>query len=290
MLEMVLSQMKLFEHHNIKLRKSWPNDGDSTQLNSTMPVTRETGQEKTIERQKRMKNSLILINRQILIPLAQRLHHALPPLHRLRPRLPPPPLPIILSSRRDPQPALLVMIKHPQPHRPRRKHQVHETQFLTQEPRPFALRRHGARKLPQVTQELVSGAVNGRRALARLPLQEAVEARDDARGDEVHPDAALGLEVRVEGLQPGAVVRVGFLEVLADDVRFVQGLRVRGGRGADLEGGDEAAGVEAEERGGLVVRVHLDILVGDLLLLEGEPDALHCEDTKGSIWLAGSGP
>lgn len=94
-----------------------------------------------------------------------------------------------------------------------------------------------------------------------------MEGRDDARGDKVYPDAALGLEVRVRGLQPGAVVRVGVLEVLAHDVGFVQGLRVRGGRGADLEGGDEAARVESEERGGLVVRVHLDVLVRDLLLL-----------------------
>lgn len=62
------------------------------------------------------------------------------------------------------------MIKHPQPYRPRREHQVHETQIPTQEPRPFALRRHGARQLLQVPQELAPGPVNGRRALARLPL------------------------------------------------------------------------------------------------------------------------
>ena len=40
------------------------------------------------------------------------------------------------------------------------------------------------------------------------------------------------------------------------------------------EGGDEAARVESQELGGFVVGVYFDVLVGEALELEGDPDAL----------------
>lgn len=69
---------------------------------------------------------------------------------------------------------------------------------------------------------------------------------------------------------------VGVLEVFADDVGFVEGLVVvvAGGGGGGGEGGDEAARVEGKEGGGFGVGVYFDVLVGDLLFFEDEPDAL----------------
>jgi len=40
------------------------------------------------------------------------------------------------------------------------------------------------------------------------------------------------------------------------------------------QGGDEAAGVDGEEGLRLLVRVDFDVLVGDALVFEGDPDAL----------------
>ena len=57
-------------------------------------------------------------------------------------------------------------------------------------------------------------------------------------------------------------------EEFADHRAFVEGLVVV------LQGGDEAAGIEREERLGLVVRVYFDVLVGDLFLFEDGPGAL----------------
>ena len=57
-------------------------------------------------------------------------------------------------------------------------------------------------------------------------------------------------------------------EKFADDGAFVQ--RFVG----VFQGGDEAAGVEGEERLGLVVGVYFDVLVGDFFLFEDGPGAL----------------
>lgn len=60
------------------------------------------------------------------------------------------------------------------------------------------------------------------------------------------------------------------LEVLAQHGALVQALSRR-----DLERRHEAARVGLQQLRALVVRVDLDILVGDALLLERDPRALH---------------
>ena len=64
------------------------------------------------------------------------------------------------------------------------------------------------------------------------------------------------------------MVRKSFFEEFADHCAFVQRFVVV------LQGGDEAAGVQGQEGGGLVVGVYLDVLVGDLFFLEDGPGAL----------------
>jgi len=99
-----------------------------------------------------------------------------------------------------------------------------------------------------------------------------MKGRDDAGGNVVDPDLGAGLLIGVGGVQAG-FVGGGFVEVLADDIGFVDG---EGGavllRAA--EGGDEAARVEGEEGGLFVVGVDFNILVGDGLFFEGNPGAL----------------
>lgn len=65
------------------------------------------------------------------------------------------------------------------------------------------------------------------------------------------------------------VVAVDVLQELEDDVALVEGLVVV------LERGHEPARVELEQRGRLVVGVDFDVLVGDLLFFQHQPDALH---------------
>jgi len=49
---------------------------------------------------------------------------------------------------------------------------------------------------------------------------------------------------------------------------------------AVAEGGDKTARVDVEEGLGFLVRVDFDVLVGDLLVFEGYPDALD----EGAGW------
>jgi hypothetical protein len=44
--------------------------------------------------------------------------------------------------------------------------------------------------------------------------------------------------------------------------------------------GDKTAWVDFEERLRFLVRVYFDVLVGDVLVLEGDPDALD----EGAVW------
>lgn len=48
------------------------------------------------------------------------------------------------------------------------------------------------------------------------------------------------------------------------------------------DGGDEAAGVDVEEGLGFLVGVDFDVLVGELLVLERDPDALD----EGAAWVS----
>ena len=107
--------------------------------------------------------------------------------------------------------------------------------------------------------ELLPRGVQGIRLLLRV-LQEAVEGWDDAAGHEVDGDAEGGCGEGVGRVEGRA--GVGFVEVVADDGGFDEGLR--SGWGRDLEGGDEAARVQGQEGGGFVVWVYLGVAVGDL--------------------------
>jgi hypothetical protein len=52
------------------------------------------------------------------------------------------------------------------------------------------------------------------------------------------------------------------------------------------QGGNKAAGVDVEEGLGFLVRVDFDVLVGELLVFKGDPDAL---DERAVDWLGGRG-
>lgn len=65
------------------------------------------------------------------------------------------------------------------------------------------------------------------------------------------------------------MIKVSILKRLADHRRFVEWLVVV------LQCWHQTEWVEREERLGLMVRVHLDILVWSFIFFEGYPDALH---------------
>lgn len=92
--------------------------------------------------------------------------------------------------------------------------------------------------------------------------------RNNPARAEVCPDAGAGFLIGVGRQQTRAVVWVSVFEELADDGALVERF------GVVLERRDQAAGVEGEKRGGLVVGVDFDVLVGDFLLFEDGPGAL----------------
>jgi len=100
-----------------------------------------------------------------------------------------------------------------------------------------------------------------------LSLKQLVEPGDDVTVDVIGPKARCRTVLSGGGKQHGAGVEV--FEVLHYDGGFV-------GRPCwtVAEGGDETAGVHVEKGLGLFVGVDFDVLVGDLLVLEGDPDAL----------------
>lgn len=88
------------------------------------------------------------------------------------------------------------------------------------------------------------------------------------------PQARGGARARLRGEERRAEAEV--LEVLEEDGGVV------GGPGAVAQRGEGAEGVGFEEGGGLLGRVDLDVLVGDVLGLEGDPDALHVGAAAGA--------
>lgn len=126
-----------------------------------------------------------------MLPIARRLLQALPTLDSSQPLPSPRPGLLILATPpllRHPQPTLLEVTKHPQPHRPRRDGDIDQRQLPTEEIRAFRV--HLGREFLQVAKELLARLLQPFGAVARrLALQEAVESRDDAAGDEVGPDA-----------------------------------------------------------------------------------------------------
>lgn len=220
-----------------------------------------------------------LIRRNILRPRTLRLLDTPPRLHRLSP-LPPPgpqlfftlaPLPWSWHS----QPAVLEMVKDPEPHQPWRQHNVDHGVLLAE--------KEGAASVGlfdeclEVTEELSPCFFNRVRRV-RLVLAEAVEGRYDSRTDVVDPDPASGPLVRIIGVEILSIflrVRVNFVQVLADDGALVERLCLLPiGSFGTAERGHQAAWVELEEGLGFVVGVDLDVLVGDLLFFEHEPGSL----------------
>ena len=115
-----------------------------------------------------------------MLPLTQSLLHAPPTLHSAQPL--PPPLPNhlkvpTLTFPRDPRPAFEV-IKHPEPVRSGRKHDIDQGKVFAEEERPFRI--HLAGELLEVVEEL--GLLLSQAVFA-LVLQEAVVGGDDARAD-----------------------------------------------------------------------------------------------------------
>ena len=159
-----------------------------------------------------------------MLPVTHRLCHRLPPLNRLHPSPPPRPHLLILAALpllRHPQPTLLEMVKDPQSDPPRRERNVRHAELPAHE--------EGARRIGlfdprlQVPEELVARLGNTIRTALRV-LQEAVESRNNPRSNVINPDLHPGLLVRVAGVDVRAMVWVALLEVLADDVGFVEGL------------------------------------------------------------------
>ena len=167
------------------------------------------------------------------------------------------------------------MVKDPQPHQPRRQHNIDHRVRLAEE--IWAGGVCLCDECLQVAEELGScffDRVGG----VWLVLAEAVERRYDARADEVDPDPAPRSLVGIcwkEIMSILLLIGIDFVQVLADHValekRFcffpVCSFRTSQRR-------DEAAGVELEERLGFVVGIDLNVLVGNLLLLKDEPGAL----------------
>ena len=164
---------------------------------------------------------------------------------------------------------MLVVIKNPQPQRPRRSYKVNQRQLAAHVIRPRRI--HLPRKrlqMPQKLLALLSQSLVVKRRRLRLKLQEPVKRRHDPAPEEIDPDAHARALIQVAREQALAVVWVGFFEELENHVAFEERLAVV------LEGRDEPARIQLQEGLGLVVGVYFDVLVGDLLFFEDGPDAL----------------
>lgn len=208
-----------------------------------------------------------------MLLLAQRILDTVPPLNGSSPL--PPPLPGLLvrttlSRLWEPQATLLEVVKDPQPHRPRAQDDIRHAQLLARKEGPLGV--SILDPSDERVQELLARLIDAVWLLGRV-LQEPVEGRDDATGDIVDRNPQLGLLERVSLRVQGDVWK-RLVQVVADDARLDQRLLapVRGGH---AEGGDQPARVERQERLLLLVGVNFLVAVGDALLLEGDPHALH---------------
>ena len=154
---------------------------------------------------------------------ALRLHHALPRTQRLGVLLP------ATTDRLARVPA--VLLQEVIADDPRRKDDVDHAERVAEEVRALHLLAH----LPERAVVLLA---RGRLRLGRLPLEQAVERRDDVLGDVVDPEADVRAVERVGGEEVRRVGGVGVLEELADDERFVERAALV------LDGGDEALRVD----------------------------------------------
>lgn len=210
-----------------------------------------------------------LINRQIILRLTRRVPDTRPLLNSSLPSPQTSPNLLILPTfafGRNPRSALEV-VEDPQPHDPRRDDEIDQTRLRAEEKRPRGM--HLGRELLELVEELSAHFGKTFSITRGLKLQKPVPRGDDSRGAEVRPNASARALVGVGGEKARCVLRIGVFEELADDGALVEGFVVV------LQGGHQAARVEGEERGGLVVWVHFDVLVGDLLLFQDGPGALH---------------
>ena len=157
----------------------------------------------------RNKNSLFLIDGVVLVLLTRRILDAIPALNRIEPLPPPRPRSLMLAALAccgQSKATLLVLVKHPQPHREGRHHKVHKFRLRAEKVWPLLI--HLARKLPQLVVELYAELFDWLRGLSVLELEEAVESGNHARGDVVAPDAGDGALVGVGGLEFEAVAGI----------------------------------------------------------------------------------
>lgn len=149
------------------------------------------------------------------------------------------------------------------PYSPGCHDKVDQTRLLPEEEGAVGV--HLPRELLELVAELPTGFLQPSFVGHRLELEEAMEGGDDPAGAEVGPDAGPRAVIRVPGKQARAVVGVGVLQELADDGALEQRLVVV------LQSRDQAARVELQQRVRLVVGIDLDVLVGNLLLLQDGP-------------------
>jgi len=76
------------------------------------------------------------------------------------------------------------------------------------------------------------------------------------------------LLIRILGQQLRLAFRIRVLQKLAQDRRLIERLVLV------LQSGHETAGVEIQEGLRLMVRVYLDVLIGNVFLFQCDPDAL----------------
>jgi hypothetical protein len=124
-----------------------------------------------------------LVKGQVMLPIAQRLFHALPLLDSLGPNTPTFPQSFIfatLSGLRHTQTAVFEVIKNPQTNSPRREDHIRHAELGTSEERAIRIGVFDERD--KRVEKFASGRLEGVGLRCRV-LEEAVVCRDDARCD-----------------------------------------------------------------------------------------------------------
>lgn len=231
-----------------------------------------------------------------MIPLTKGVQDTLPVLHSIGPGPPSVPnffiLPTIPLSRHT-QPTLLVDVEQKQSTKPRRQHHIDHAELTTQKEGAFGVRLTDKRL--QMTQELSPRLVK-RICLSIRMLHEPIERRNDLAADMIDPDPRTSLLIRIGGVQRrpvAALIRIHFVEILADYSAFIQGflLRATALANGDSQSRHETSWIQRKELGFLLVRVDLEVLVVDVFLVQRDPCALHERAEPPAIqdqWVGGT--
>ena len=100
-----------------------------------------------------------------------------------------------------------------------------------------------------------------------------MESWYDSRTHVVDPDFASGFGIFVRRKEEWFVIGKGLVEVLADDVRFVEGFRRTVLLGT-TKSRDQPTWVEGEVGWIFMVRVDFNVTVGEVLLFQCDPSSL----------------